>query len=427
MGSAVVVVLVALMFGPTQATITTSSLTPGDIFVTDDAFPAVLKIDPVSGTQTVVASGGDLVLPLGIAIGPDGNLYIADDDAFGGDGAVFRINPDTGTMETVSAGNLFVDPTGLTFDADGMILIADEAGSGAVIRVDPATGDQTLVSDDDLMEEPDGLVVDFDGNILVADADAAAGGNGAIIRIDPLTGNQELVSSGGNLVNPTGIALEADGTIVVADWGLRPSAEADGRVLRINPTTGVQTVVAMGGNLVDTSGVAIDSDGTFLVADFAKKVVRIDPDTGTQTVVSSGGVFRNPFGIVVVPPPPSRGCPGTPGFWKNHPDEWPVNTLILGEISYTKQELLDLLNTPGNGDASMTLGRHLIAAKLNVASGVDDTPVADTIADADDLLGEFDDPLPLGIKPNSPIGHEMLDLAGVLDEYNNGELTGGCS
>src|SRR5262249_11815529 len=42
-------------------------------------------------------------------------------------------------------------------------------------------------------------------------------------------------------------------------------------------------------------------------------------------------------------------CPLTQGYWKNHPNAWPVNSLMLGSQSYTKAELLAILNTPSGG------------------------------------------------------------------------------
>ncbi len=69
---------------------------------------------------------------------------------------------------------------------------------------------------------------------------------------------------------------------------------------------------------------------------------------------------------------------------------WPVNSLMLGSQTYSKAELLTILRTPvGAGpkaDASLILADQLIAAKLNIANGVDGTPVASTIADAEAVL-----------------------------------------
>ena len=100
---------------------------------------------------------------------------------------------------------------------------------------------------------------------------------------------------------------------------------------------------------------------------------------------------------------------------------------MLGSQTYTKMELLNILNNPGGGDASMILAVQLIAAKLNIANGSDPTPIASTITHADSLLSMFNGKLPYHVRPSSAIGQMMLNDANTLDNYNNGKLTPGCS
>ncbi len=109
------------------------------------------------------------------------------------------------------------------------------------------------------------------------------------------------------------------------------------------------------------------------------------------------------------------GCVLTQGFWKTHPEEWPVLSLTLGTVVYTQAELLDILNTPAQGNGLIFLAHQLIAAKLNVASGAS-TP-GTLIADADALIDGLVIP---------PIGAGFLDpsvaspLTDALDNFNNG-------
>ncbi len=42
--------------------------------------------------------------------------------------------------------------------------------------------------------------------------------------------------------------------------------------------------------------------------------------------------------------------PRTPGFWKNHPDDWPVNMITIGGVKYTKDQAIQIMQTPGKGD-----------------------------------------------------------------------------
>ena len=101
--------------------------------------------------------------------------------------------------------------------------------------------------------------------------------------------------------------------------------------------------------------------------------------------------------------------------------------LTLGSQVYTKAELLAILNTPSGGDASIILAKQLIAAKLNIANGSDPTPIASTITHADGLLSMFSGKLPYHVAPSSMIGQLMVSDANTLDNYNNGNLTQGCS
>src|SRR5262245_44270594 len=45
-----------------------------------------------------------------------------------------------------------------------------------------------------------------------------------------------------------------------------------------------------------------------------------------------------------------RECVFTQGYWKNHPDAWPVETLTLGTVTYTKDQLLSIFHTPVAGN-----------------------------------------------------------------------------
>ena len=108
------------------------------------------------------------------------------------------------------------------------------------------------------------------------------------------------------------------------------------------------------------------------------------------------------------------------GYWKNHGDLWPVSSLTLGTTSYTKTQLLSILNEPaGPGPTAnglIILSYQLIAAKLNRANGAPNTNNVDAqIAAADALIGGLVVP-PTGsgyLAPNS-IGA----IKDALEAYN---------
>jgi hypothetical protein len=119
-------------------------------------------------------------------------------------------------------------------------------------------------------------------------------------------------------------------------------------------------------------------------------------------------------------------CPLSMGFWKTHPDVWPLSRLWLGGQSYTQAELLSILGMPVKGDASVILAQQLIATKLNVANGSDPGPVITPVTSADNLLRTLAARLPYGTKPSSAAGRAMTGFGAILDAYNNGLATPGC-
>jgi hypothetical protein len=108
------------------------------------------------------------------------------------------------------------------------------------------------------------------------------------------------------------------------------------------------------------------------------------------------------------------GCTYTVGYWKNHPEAWPVDELTLGSKTPSKRKLLKLLKKPPKkGNARIILIHQLIAAKLNVASGADPEAVSDVIEQADALLAA-------GRRVQGRRRAIAIRLAAVLDDYNNG-------
>ena len=112
---------------------------------------------------------------------------------------------------------------------------------------------------------------------------------------------------------------------------------------------------------------------------------------------------------------------GSPGYWKNHPEAWPVSSITLGGVTYSQADAIAIMETSVRGDKTYTLFNALIAAKLNVLIGNCSCCIADTIDDADDWLES--NPLGTYVAGSSPAWQcpgEKLYLC--LDAYNNGLL-----
>ena len=128
---------------------------------------------------------------------------------------------------------------------------------------------------------------------------------------------------------------------------------------------------------------------------------------------------------------------GTPGYWRNHTDGWPIlgSTVLVGDwnhdwvcasgescLELTESEALAAITTPPGGDTTRILSRALITAWLNVSAGNDPSCIADTIDAAVEWL--LLHPIGSGVGGGSEAWVEAAPLAQQLDDYNNGLLCG---
>ena len=276
---------------------------PGNIIVANGVGGALILVDPTTGAQTVIGSGGFLGQPSGLAIDAAGHLIVADQQAFGGGGGLIRVDPVTGEQTAISSGGFFINPAAVVVDSLGQLIVTDFT-SAAVIRVDPVTGMQSVISSGGFFTHPWGIAIDGAGNFVVADAGASTSGSCVscgLIRVNAVTGAQTLISTGGFFATPSGVAVEESGDLIVADV---QGFGGPGGLIRVDPITGAQSVITSGGLFSDSANITIDAAGQVVVTNRNSPVglIGVDPVTGTQTAISSGGFFVEPVGVVVVPP-----------------------------------------------------------------------------------------------------------------------------
>ncbi len=117
--------------------------------------------------------------------------------------------------------------------------------------------------------------------------------------------------------------------------------------------------------------------------------------------------------------PPVGDCGArTPGYWKTHPEAWPVATITIGGVLYTKAEAIEMMSP--SGDRSMTLFLHLVAATLNILCGAESSCITATVAAANAWLAA--NPPGSGVTANSAAWATGEPLKDLLDNYNNGLL-----
>jgi len=102
-----------------------------------------------------------------------------------------------------------------------------------------------------------------------------------------------------------------------------------------------------------------------------------------------------------------------------------VSQLTLGTNTYSKTQLLSILNNPTMADASVILASQLIATLLDLANGSNPCPISSTVADANRLLGGAR--IPCNVKTTTATGKAMLSDAKLLNIYNLDGMTPGCT
>jgi hypothetical protein len=162
---------------------------------------------------------------------------------------------------------------------------------------------------------------------------------------------------------------------------------------------------------------AISSGGGFVPGPGGVGAVLIAPtDANIQLMIIEVPVPQHEE----TPPAPTNPGTGTPGFWKNHPDAWPVTSITVGGKSYTRAQAISIMKKSVGGDKTLSMFPQLVAAMLNVMIGNDDSCIEDTIAAANAWLAA--NPVGSGVKASSGAWSQGSPLHSQLDAYNNGQL-----
>ena len=265
--------------------------------------------------KTPTVSSPRLTSPGGLAIGPDGSLYVSD---FVGN-RVYRVQPD-GSLVTVAGGgslsegqatksNLF-GPTGLAFDVAGNLYISDSMG-GTVRRVDHTGNLTTLLSIHGAgqnLNAPVGLAFDRAGALYIADFD------GAVLELQP-DGTSRRLDLGAvprPALNPGYVAFDEGGSLYIADRnpvsaGIGATIIANGggcRIIRVRSDQSVSVIAGTGtcgfsgdggpavsAQLDDPNGIAFDSAGNLYFADSNNHRIRRIDTHGIITTVAGTGTF----------------------------------------------------------------------------------------------------------------------------------------
>jgi sugar lactone lactonase YvrE len=232
----------------------------------------------LGGGRTSTLLSGGLNWPLDLAVGSDGNLYIADGTYF------YVVLPDH-TLQTV--GMLFSPGypgflRGVVPAGPGEFIVTTSGGQ--VSRYRPADGETVVLADG--FDQLYGVATTADGAVVAAEL-----GTGRVLSIR--AGQVEVIASG--LHDPVGLAIAADGACLVSEAGA-------GRVVRITGS-GVQSVAD---DLQRPQGILIVGRQLYVVDAGAKALIAVDLADGTQHTIASGLPLGAPPGVV---PKPLKGMP----------------------------------------------------------------------------------------------------------------------
>jgi hypothetical protein len=280
------------------------------------SFPTgIIGINPTTGTEFPVSTGGYFSVPAYIAEGPDGQIYVADLQALG-TGAIIRVDPNTGHQTVVARGGILNGPNVLTF-VNGNLYVADEAdGSGSVhniVQINPNTGQQRLITSGGGFTVPTGMVPAPGNNLYVADEPGGYDGAqpGGVWEVNLITGQQTLISWGNLIEHPVDVTLDQNGNLLIVN----DSAHANelSRVVRINPAT--PSATGANQSLVYQEPTAYPLDGltenvntgtiytgSISYSDNPGLLFAINSTTSTQSVLAAGGLLSLVEGMRVYHP-----------------------------------------------------------------------------------------------------------------------------
>ena len=118
-----------------------------------------------------------------------------------------------------------------------------------------------------------------------------------------------------------------------------------------------------------------------------------------------------------------RTCPKSMGYWKNHPEEWPVEKINICNASYSKNEAIQIIKEANSKDATNMLMVQLIIVKLNRRCGVSpEFKCQQQTLNVDQVINNAENFLcthPFGSNPRGTARQEALDAKNILDAFNN--------
>ncbi len=181
--------------------------------------PRLVEIDPFTQATSEIPVSGTFTHPLAMAVTRQGAILVSS-RAFG----VMRVDPVSGTQSIIAPLDSLHGgaPTGLAVTADGDIYLSMQYGTPRIVQLAPGGAYVREVTSGGLLNQPEGMTFGLDGQLYVCEARSPVISiyqSGSIVRVDPRSGAQTQVAAGSTLYRPHLIAVAPDGALWTAGYG----------------------------------------------------------------------------------------------------------------------------------------------------------------------------------------------------------------